>query len=195
MTAITNAHAEWAVVDRLRAMLVEPPHQAYNVTQSYALCVAILAWVMQRIRTPGNQVDTPDARAAVSVKARLEGQPAEAMPWFARQPSSGLDIVDRGNFADQTAFDFLKSLRDAMCHGDARSVFPINRNGQLVGFEFRVMSREGIEWSATLKERDLRRIGTALAAMYCEALQAAVAPGVHAFVDEASSMREKRRAA
>lgn len=195
MTAITNAHAEWAVVDRLRAMLVEPPHQAYNVTQSYALCVAILAWVMQRIRTRANEVDTPEARAAVTVKARLVGQPAEAMPWFARQPSSGPDIVDRGNFADQTAFDFLKSLRDAMCHGDARSVFPINRNGQLVGFEFRVMSREGIEWSATLKERDLRRIGTALAAMYCEALQAAVAPGVHAFVDEASSMREKRRAA
>lgn len=195
MTAITNAHAEWAVVDRLRAMLVESPHQAYNVTQSYALCVAILAWVMQRIRTPGNQVDTPDARAAVSVKARLEGLPAEAMPWIALQPNIRSDTVDRGSLADQTAFDFLKSLRDAMCHGDARSVFPINRNGELVGFEFRVMSREGVEWSSILKERDLRRIGTALAAMYCEALQAAVAPGVHAFVDEASSMREKRRAA
>lgn len=195
MTAITNAHAEWAVVDRLRAMLVEPPHQAYNVTQSYALCVAILAWVMQRIRTPGNQVDTPDARAAVSVKARLEGQPAEAMPWLARQSNFRPDTVVRGSLADQTAFDFLKSLRDAMCHGDARSVFPINQNGELVGFEFRVMSREGVEWSSVLKERDLRRIGTALAAMYCEALQAAVAPGVHAFVDEASSMREKRRAA
>lgn len=195
MTAITSAHAEWAVVDRLRAMLVEPPHQAYNVTQSYGLCMAILAWVMQRIRTPGNQVDTPDARAAVSVKARLEGQPADAMPWFARQLNFGPDTADRGNLADQTAFDFLKSLRDAMCHGDARSVFPINRNGELVGFEFRVMSREGVEWSSVLKERDLRRIGTALAAMYCEALQAAVAPGVHAFVDEASSMREKRRAA
>ena len=195
MTAITNAHAEWAVVDRLRAMLVEPPHQAYNVTQSYALCVAILAWVMQRIRTPGNQVDTPDARAAVSVKARLEGQAAEAMPWIARQPNFRPDTVVRGSLADQTAFDFLKSLRDAMCHGDARSVFPINRNGELVGFEFRVMSREGVEWSAILKERDLRRIGTALASMYCEALQAAVAPGVDAFVDEASSMREARRAA
>jgi len=97
--------------------------------------------------------------------------------------------------ADQTAFDFLKSLRDAMCHGDARSVFPINRNGELVGFEFRVVSCKGVEWSAILKERDLRRIGTTLAAMYCEALQAAVAPGVHAFVDEASSMRENRRAA
>ena len=195
MTAITSAHAEWAVVDRLRAMLVEPPHQAYNVTQSYGLCVAILAWVMQRIRTPANQVDTPEAWAAVSVKARLEGQPAEAMPWFARQPNLRPDTVDRGDLADQTAFDFLKSLRDAMCHGDARSVVPINRNGELVGFEFRVVSREGVEWSAILKERELRRIGTALAAMYCEALQAAVAPGVDAFVDEASSMREARRAA
>lgn len=195
MTAITNAHAEWAVVDRLRAMLVESPHQAYNVTQSYALCVAILAWVMQRIRTRANEVDTPEARAAVAVKARLEGQPAEAMPWFARRPNLHPDTAGRGSVADQTAFDFLKSLRDAMCHGDARSVFPINRNGELVGFEFRVMSREGVEWSAILKERDLRRIGTAVASMYCEALQAAVDPGVHAFVDEASSMREKRRAA
>ena len=105
------------------------------------------------------------------------------------------DTAGRGSVADQTAFDFLKSLRDAMCHGDARSVFPTNRNGELVGFEFRVMSREGVEWSAILKERDLRRIGTAVASMYCEALQAAVDPGVHAFVDEASSMREKRRAA
>ena len=64
MTQITKCHAEWAVVDRLRSMLNGPAHAEYNVTQAYGLCVAILAWVMQRVRTPDSCASSAEDRAA-----------------------------------------------------------------------------------------------------------------------------------
>jgi hypothetical protein len=68
MTEFTKTHAEWAVVDRLRSLLNEPAHAEYNVTQAYGLCVAILAWVMQRVRTPDSLVSSAEDRAASSAR-------------------------------------------------------------------------------------------------------------------------------
>ena len=72
MTQITKRHAEWAVVDRLRSMLNGPAHAEYNVTQAYGLCVAILAWVMQRVRTREDHANSLEDQAAISVKAKLD---------------------------------------------------------------------------------------------------------------------------
>lgn len=180
MTAITKAHAEWAVVDRLRAMLNETPHAEYNVTQSYGLCVAILAWVMQRIRTR-DDISAED-RAAKAVKAKLDGQKVEAAPW-------GLNInaPTQSDFKDFSSFDFLKWLRDASCHGDARKVFPENQDGKLIGFKFQMKSdSDKTVRSLVLVEADLRRIGSALADMYCVALK-----GPDSFAEDARSMPEK----
>ncbi|MBK6594592.1 MAG: hypothetical protein IPG23_18865 [Burkholderiales bacterium] len=192
MTEITRAHAEWAVVDRLRAMLNEPPHAQYNVTQSYGLCVAILAWVMQRVRTPENAANSQEDCAAISVKAALEGQSVEALPWSLK--TGGLGPVN-SDFLGFTAFNFLKWLRDASCHGDARQVFPVNSGGNLLGFEVRATAKKDHERSLILTEIDLRRIGIALATMYCQALQSAASPASNHFVQDAQSMLEERIAA
>jgi hypothetical protein len=90
-----------------------------------------------------------------------------------------------------TAFNFLKWLRDASCHGDARKVFPENRNGKLIGFKFQMKSDSDQKVrSLVLMEADLRRIGSALADMYCKALG-----GSESFVGDAQSMLEKGTAA
>lgn len=183
MTAITSDHVEWAVVDRLRAMLSETPHADYNVTQSYGLCVAILAWVMQRVRTPEIQTESLQDRAAISVKEKLDAQKVEVAPWELKtsQPI-------HCEFKDFSAFDFLKWLRDASCHGDARKVFPENKNGELVGFRFRMKSDSDQKVrSLVLMEVDLRRIGSALADIYCAALK-----GSESFVEDAQSIHERR---
>lgn len=188
MTEITRAHAEWAVVDRLRAMLNETPHAEYNVTQSYGLCVAILAWVMQRVRTPEGQAKSPEAWAAKSVKSTLDTQNVEALPWGLKTGGSG---SVNGDFMGFTAFKFLKWLRDASCHGDARKVFPENKHGKLIGFRFQMKSDSDQKVrSLVLMEVDLRRIGSALADMYCKALG-----GSESFVADARSMSEERIAA
>ena len=192
MTEITSAHAEWAVVDRLRSMLNETPHAKYNVTQSYGLCVAILAWVMQRVRTPENAANSQEDRAAISVKAALDAQNVEALPWGLK--TGGLGPVN-SDFLGFTAFNFLKWLRDASCHGDARQVFPVNSGGSLLGFELRATAKKDRERSLILSEIDLRRIGIALATMYCRALQSAASPASNHFVQDAQSMCEERIAA
>lgn len=195
MTEITRTHAEWAVVDRLRAMLNEPPHAEYNVTQSYSLCVAILAWVMQRIRTPDIQPQSPDDRAAISVKRLLDKQKVEGLPWGLKTSGAATQNSGQSDFKDCTAFYFLEWLRNASCHGDSRQIFPINLGGSLTGFEFRATARGDHERSLVLTERDLRRIGSSLAFMYCEALQAAASSVPNHFAEDARSMREKRKSA
>jgi hypothetical protein len=191
MTEITKAHAEWAVVDRLRAMLNETPHAEYNVTQSYGLCVAILAWVMQRVRTPENAANSQEDCAAISVKAALDGQSVEALPWGLQTGGPAGRVLLCSDFRGFTAFNFLKWLRDASCHGDARKVFPENSHGELVGFRFQMKSDSDQKIrSLVLRETDLRRIGSALADMYCKALS-----GSESFHEDARSMREQRIAA
>ena len=191
MTEITRDHAEWAVVDRLRAMLNETPHAEYNVTQSYGLCVAILAWVMQRVRTPENAANSQEDCAAISVKAALDGQSVEALPWGLQTGGPAGRVPVCSDFRGFTAFNFLKWLRDASCHGDARKVFPENKNGELIGFKFQMKSDSDQKIrSLVLRETDLRRIGSALADMYCKALS-----GSESFYEDARSMREQRIAA
>jgi hypothetical protein len=195
MTEITRAHAEWAVVDRLRAMLNETPHAKYSVTQSYALCLAILAWVMQRVQTPASQATSPEDRAAVALSTTLAEQTVEALPWGLKTGGAEGQVPTNGDFRGYTAFSFLKWLRNASCHGDARQVSPLNSGGSLIGFELRATARGDQERVLFLTERDLRRMGVGLATMYCNALQSAVSPAPTHFVEDAQSIRERRIAA
>ncbi len=195
MTEITRTHAEWAVVDRLRSMLNEPAHPEFGVTQAYGLCVAILAWVMQRIRTPDSRASSAEDRAAIAARKSLEQEHVEALPWGLNTYGPVGQSAEHGAFKDFSAFDFLRWLRDATCHGDARQISPSNMGGSLVGFEIRATARGDHERSLVLSERDLRRIGNALAMVYCEALQTAASNTPDHFASDARSMREERKAA
>lgn len=195
MTEITKSHTEWAVVDRLRALLTEKPHADYSVTQSYGLCVAILAWVMQRIRMPEKQANSPEDQAAIAVCRSLDQQKVEASPWSLKTHGAQDTISEHGDFKDFTAFNFLKWLRDAICHGDARQISPVNTGNSLTGFTVCATAKGDRERSLVLTERDLRRIGEGLASMYCDALQSAASSSLGHFAEDARSIREKGREA
>jgi hypothetical protein len=76
-------------------------------------------------------------------------------------------------FQECTVADFLKDLRDAVAHGDARNVVPFNIDRTLAGFTFRCSRRHrGASSTATitLLEGDMRRIGMQLGKQFCDAL-------------------------
>ena len=193
MTEITRHHAEWAVVDRFRSMLNEVPHSEYNVTQSYGLCVAILAWVMQRIRTHEEATNSQEDKTAIALKTLLDLQMVESLPWGLKTNAPPGSKTAHSDFINFSAFDFLKWLRDASCHGDARKITPVNDNGELIGFHFQMTARDNIQRALLLTEKDLRRIGSSLADMYCKALQSVATSHPATFIEDARSMREERR--
>jgi hypothetical protein len=175
---ITDEHLEYATVERLRQMLVDV-HDDYRVTHSYALFTTILCWVMQRIRANGN--DPVDVRAR-SVHRILQRQRIEDEPWSVVTAAfdDGHDGPAYGPFVDFAGFTadrFLPVLRNATAHGDGRNIKPINQNGWLIGHEFGCNERNErrqVIWRGTivLLRSDMRRIGCALADLYCQALAA-----------------------
>ncbi|AWL96249.1 hypothetical protein CIT37_32085 [Bradyrhizobium ottawaense] len=184
MTEITKDHVEWAMVGRLRLMLEEPPHQTFNVTQTYALFTSVLCWVMQRVRIKSHEVVSKDDKEASSLFKRLEGDSISADPWrlhvaptgrIERVGALGVPVPMPRGFEAHTAARFLINLRDATAHGDARNVEPFNNGSLLVGFTFSCaeFKNRKIAWdgSITLLEADLRRIGIQLAKLYCDAIR------------------------
>jgi hypothetical protein len=208
VTKITDNHVEWAVVDRLRCMLEEPPHQSYNVTQTYALFTTVLCWVVQRIRIPTHEISTQDDRIANKLFKTLSAAGAVDEPW--RIPVSGrierigaisVPVPAAVDFEEHTIRRFLINLRDATAHGDARNVLPFNvQNGSeclLAGFTFLCQEKEKgtrkIIWEGkiTLVENDMRRIGSHLANAYCNALRRSERHRRDShFPDDAASIRE-----
>ncbi len=99
-------------------------------------------------------------------------------------------------FEAHTAARLLKNLRDAMAHGDARTVQPFNRGHLLIGFIFLCSEKNrkgGLLWSGSLVllESDMRRIGCALAEKYCQTIKAAnEAPEGLQFEEAAASIAE-----
>ena len=57
MGGILDAHVEWAIVNRLRAMLDDPPETKFNVTQSFALFTSGLMWAKNRAWVAGHRRD------------------------------------------------------------------------------------------------------------------------------------------
>lgn len=184
MTEITKDHVEWAVIGRLRLMLEEPPHQTFNVTQTYALFTSILCWVMQRIRIKTSDIFTKEDKIAHDLFKKLEDAPIDADPW--RIVSAQAERIERirakavrvpapQGFEERTAARFLINLRDATAHGDARKVEPFNIGGNLVGFTFSCteLKDRKVSWDGkiTLLEADMRRIGIQLAKLYCDAIR------------------------
>jgi hypothetical protein len=135
MTDITVDHVEWAVVGRLRKMLEEPPHDTFNVTQTYALFTTILCWVVQRIRVRPHEVHSQDDRLAHKLHKTFSNVQIANDPWRVHVvPISRIELIDAHpimipapeNFATHTVDRFLVNLRDATAHGDARNVSPFN---------------------------------------------------------------------
>ena len=187
MGGIADEHVEWAVVNRLKAMLDVPPRTKFNVTQSFALFGAILLWTKQRAWVPDHALFDPADRAARAVRIAFEADSIFDAPWLLsrnRPQLAGIhqeggprpeNLRVNADFEDMTAAEFLRWLRDALAHGDGRTIKPIHkpkRNGRslLTGFEIRATARGDRERLLTLYHADMKRIGTVLAHKFCKAL-------------------------
>lgn len=209
MTAITDDHVEWAVVRRLRLMLEGLPHEQYNVTQTYALFTTVLCWVVNRIRIPTHEISSRDDQIAHNLFKTLSKGTVSDDPWHIKltptariQAIGSHSIVVPGptGFEMHTADRFLINLRDATAHGDGRNVSPFNvpvgSERLLAGFTFacaEFKNREKVwDGEITLLEDDMRRIGSHLAKIYCDALRRGGAHrgDSHFGTDAARSVRE-----
>ncbi|MDR1349272.1 MAG: hypothetical protein LBJ59_00560, partial [Zoogloeaceae bacterium] len=128
-------------------------------------------------------VDTLEAKAAIAVKQQLEEQRIKSPPWNLQRISAN-GKESPAIPTDISAFDFLVWLRNASCHGDARTVCAVNNGNRLVGFGFQNKLNGKTTYSCVLKEVEIRRIGRSLASLYCEAFQEASGQSL-GFTDEA----------
>ena len=195
MGGIADEHLEWAVVNRLKAMLDEPPKTNFNVTQSFALFNAVLLWTKNRAWVAGykgerqNWSNQADHKAHNAREAMRDTNIIEA-PWLLSLKRPRLKMDDRDgdfpgenaeinvDFVGMTAEAFFKWLRDAIAHGDGRSIKPIHkqsiRTGKtlLAGFEIVFKERRDSKKNLTLAlyHDDMIRIGTILADLFCHSL-------------------------
>lgn len=199
MTAIGPKHIEWATVDRMRQMLARP-RPGFEVTETLALFTGILCWTMQRIRS------RPDGTVVASQMALLCESLGHQPFWrFMKTDPQAVLTTDAdkngrrtevalnsvAEFADENGpLDALQSLvllRNAVGHGDARLVTPINRDGLLIGFRF-ACSDKSKKWrgNINLDTAGMASIAGELADQFCAALQ----KGDDLFTVEASQVRE-----
>ena len=153
---------------------------------------SILCWVLQHVQIPENQQKNLEDLDAAKLKVLLSEQSICKKPWeipiFKRDVP--VPIPAARNFVNLNAFDFLKKLRNAVAHGDARNIEPFHSEGRgadrlLLGFTFRCAEGE-----ITLLESDMRRIATTLAEVYCNALSR----GSQSFTEDAHRHVKERAA-
>jgi hypothetical protein len=185
MGGILNEHVEWAVVSRMKAMLSDPPKTKFNVTQSFALFSAIVLWTKQRVwvsdNLPLNQTD----QSAKAVRSALRGASIFEEPWSLSRVRGEHSTIQEPevsgsrinvDFEEMTTEQFIKWLRNALAHGDGRTIKPIHKLAKqsdkslLAGFEIQARANRDRERLLTLYHADMRRIGAVLADTFCQAL-------------------------
>lgn len=183
MVEIRDEHYEWAAIDRLGKML-KFPHSKFKTTHTYSTFTAILCWTTQRIRTspirPGNDISVrpapdndPNFHVFDAIQIALHNESIEG--FFGKLPraSGNLNSVRLEDDCGSpiSALSFLVALRNAVAHGDGRSVKPVNRPNQLVGFEFKLSSpRNFPKWSSVtqLNRRAQVQLAGKMADVFCE---------------------------
>lgn len=210
MGGISDEHVEWAIVNRLKAMLDEPPKTTFNVTQSFALFSSVLLWTKNRAWVAGNRGErgdwgNPADHLAHDVREAMRGKLITEAPWSLALVTPQIALVDdddgaanrrrpvNGDFQAMTAEDFFKWLRDALAHGDGRTIRPIHKlsprtgNTLLAGFRIVFEAERGAAHTLTLDlfHADMRRMGGVLADLFCTALSG----GDRYFEQEAGTAR------
>lgn len=195
MGGISNAQVEWAIINRLKVMLDEPPETKFNVTQTFALFSTVLLWTKNRGWVAGNNAgnvaftDAAD-QAAHNFRRLLGNEVIPAQPWalplqeprfimVAEQDQLAAGPIN-GDFEGMPVENFVKWLRDAFGHGDGRTIRPLHKTGKrgdqtwLSGFriQFNESKNSNRKLDLPFYEADMRRIGSMLADRFCQALAA-----------------------
>ena len=192
MGSISDAHVEWAVVGRFKAMLDEPPKTKFNVTQAFALFSTIVLWTKQRAWVPLQSPLGPADQAARAVRGALQEASILDAPWLlSRSVPQSLSINRRRyssaaadninvDFVGMSPEHFIKWVRDALAHGDGRTTTPLHKLSTkgdktlLAGFRIIFPEARGSNRSLRLDLYldDMKRIGAILAHEFCTRLAA-----------------------
>lgn len=192
MGGIMPGHVEWAVINRLKAMLDDPPPTKFNVTQTFAIFSAVLLWTKNRGWVTRNNianVNLTDAadQAAHTFRQLLGKEVITSQPWCLPLYEPHFGLVTKGvkpaaspingDFNKMPVEDFVKWLRNAIGHGDGRTIRPLHKNGKhgetwLGGFQVTFNERQNSTRVLDLRlyDADMRHIGSLLADRFCQAL-------------------------
>lgn len=186
MVEIKQEDFEWAAIDRMGKMLKQP-HQKFQTTQTYSNFAAIMCWTIQRIRTSSinqstnlatRQVPQNDTNFTIFDSIQLSMLNATIEGYFGSLPNASeqlnsLHLTDNSGH-DISALAFAIALRNAVAHGDGRKVKPVNRPGQLVGFEFTLSNPGGFpEWQCQtqLNRSAMAQIAGKLVDAFCSSFR------------------------
>lgn len=193
---IREEHREWATVHRMRQMLSDVRGE-FEVTHTYSLFGSILCWTMQGLR-PDDHERGKVSDALRDCAKEIEQQPMSR--FLQVQPREinidaigdcgGANKLPLNSFHDFhdlrtgkqfNAFRCLKALRNAVGHGDAKRVAPVNRGNQLIAYTFACTEAHPTDsgnwvekWSGRVRldRRGMANIGSELASQYCNAISA-----------------------
>jgi len=178
MGGISEENVEWAVINRLKAMLDNPPKTDFNVTLGFSLFSTILLWTKNRmwVQAVNGPADTQAAAARVKLGDALIVDP----PWNLSQefPPDHVPGEVNADFVTMQASAFFKWLRDALAHGDGRTIRPLHwystktDNEWLGGFLVEFPEAKGSDRILTLHlfKRDIQNLGQRLADLFCQHL-------------------------
>ena len=195
MVEISDEHVEWAVVNRIKHLLEDPSSTKFDVTQSFAFFTTILMWAKNRLWVGGNKKDgsfllsLPDI-VSRETRKKLGEELICGPSWHLSRVSPELITVNsryqsrkqeneiNSDFANMTAEQFFKWLRDSIAHGDGRTIRPIHRRsikgGKTLLAGFTIVSEEtrgsSRQLTLTLYHADMKRLGALLADLFCRSL-------------------------
>jgi len=191
MGYIPEANVEWAMVNRLKAVLEAPEPTDFNVTRAFSAFCTILLWTKQRAWVGGNnpQLLDPADLAANAVRRDLAAGSITDLPWSLSQivPArmESLDGRWREGMAVNEAFfarpadAFFRWVRDVIAHGDGRKIRPISKIGRdgkvaYIGgvtlrsrADFLEPTQPQRELNLDLFKDDMVRLGSELADRFC----------------------------
>jgi len=178
MGGIRDENVEWAVVNRLKAMLDHPPQTDFNVTLGFSLFSTILLWTKNRMWIRDAAI--PADEQALAAREQLGKIAIVDLPWeLSRTFPAGQGIGEvNADFAEMAAWDFFKWLRDALAHGDGRTIQPLHWTSSATGKEwlggFRVEFNRAHGHAEILRlhlfKRDIQNLGQQLADLFCQYL-------------------------
>lgn len=175
MGGISEENVEWAVVNRLKAMLDHPPKTDFNVTLGFSLFCTILLWTKNRMWV--TVIEGAADTQAAAARAQLGETLIIDAPWNLSMqfPANHEPGEVNADFATMKAADFFNWLRNALAHGDGRTIRPLHWTSATTGKEwlggFLVMFPEtkGSDRILTLHlfKGDIQRMGQQLADLFC----------------------------
>jgi hypothetical protein len=165
---ITEEHIEWAVVDRLGQMLNGSSDQSCRVTNGFALFLATILWVKQRVGAYNSEQEWPEGLALLNEsvyspnwglrRGRLEGKVKVRLYRIAET----IEI----DLANCSMWQLIAWIRNVVAHGGPQNIRPFHAMAlepkrRLIGFIF-----DDSGGRVCMTGSEMRMIGSRIAAIF-----------------------------